>query len=323
MKKGVVTGVPYFNCMLQMEKNARKTVCFSPNKRRTMGQASESEVPVKITKFNINKGDVMLNDRSQIKLANPSEVSFQFNKHLASEATVTLIELVKFVSGQLINTKAHVSEVYQVRPHRIKDGSVDSQEVLLTDTTTSIKLKLFGEDVGMLQQGKSYILKNLRLHIVKTCCYLNTTLSEKFEAKEIPDIESLVEVTEESISRVRITCKVIGVKTIASKALCLTCNRSCVDLLDETMVKCVTCNLTLRKAACNMSWYANLLVTDIALNENHNIFFRNDYVHQLSDIAGFQLTSEDELAKEMLSFRDPLVVNFDVISKEVVELHAI
>jgi len=185
MKKGVVTGVPYFNCMLQMEKNARKTVCFSPNKRRTMGQASESEVPVKITKFNINKGDVMLNDRSQIKLANPSEVSFQFNKHLASEATVTLIELVKFVSGQLINTKAHVSEVYQVRPHRIKDGSVDSQEVLLTDTTTSIKLKLFGEDVGMLQQGKSYILKNLRLHIVKTCCYLNTTLSEKFEAKEI------------------------------------------------------------------------------------------------------------------------------------------
>ena len=127
LKSGSVTGVPYFDCMLQLEESAKRAVCFSAGERKQLDQASQSKTPIKIAKFNLSKGSVMINDRTQVKLTNPADLSFQFNQSLAKDAFVSLEDLVFLASGQLVNVRAQVKEIETKVLHQAKAGPVDVQ----------------------------------------------------------------------------------------------------------------------------------------------------------------------------------------------------
>jgi len=71
----------------------------------------------------------------------------------------------------------------------LTDGDVAKQEVVISDSTSSAKLILYGDDVSTLVQEKSHLLKTLRFNSFKDAIYLNSTQVQKFEFEQIDEVE--------------------------------------------------------------------------------------------------------------------------------------
>ena len=93
------------------------------------------------------------------------------------------------------------------------------QTIILLDKH---QCKKYGEDVGTLVEGRSYLLKNLRLNVVKNKCFLNTTLNNKFMFEVIEAINNLSDSTCEEI-KVKVICKIIGVSSVKKLFCCPQC----------------------------------------------------------------------------------------------------
>lgn len=86
-----------------------------------------------------------------------------------------------------------------------------------------MKLVLFGDDVNTLSQGKSYIIKNVRLQSYKDSLYLNTTTERAFEYEEI---DTMSDVQNTNIAtEVTILCKIFGVTGIYLNHNCINCSK--------------------------------------------------------------------------------------------------
>ena len=59
-------------------------------------------------------------------------------------------------------------------------GNLKKQEAVLRDTTSSVKVILWEDYVETLEDGKTYLLENLRLKVTKSERYLNTPKSKNF-----------------------------------------------------------------------------------------------------------------------------------------------
>ena len=66
---------------------------------------------------------------------------------------------------QLLNTNCYVTKVHEETTQKVRNGTyIAKQDVIVADATNSVKVILYGENVGLLSQDKSYLLKN---HIMK------------------------------------------------------------------------------------------------------------------------------------------------------------
>ena len=109
--------------------------------------------------------------------------------------------------------RCHATRVFNTTEHRTRDGRViNRQEATISDESNSIELILYGNDVGSLIEGKSYISKNIRLNIFNDRAYLNTTSSERqFEAVETDEIK---EIDLSATSEITMMAKIIGINSI-------------------------------------------------------------------------------------------------------------
>jgi len=105
-----------------LENTARRAVSFSPGKRKLMADVDKARSPVKITKHDLSKQDVIISNKTNITLMNDSDVRFLHDPLLAEDAFVTIKELEKLALWQLLNTRASVASVNEVTRHQGKDG---------------------------------------------------------------------------------------------------------------------------------------------------------------------------------------------------------
>ena len=323
MKKGTVSGSPYFEFMAQTSNTAKKAICFSPGKKRPLSEAADSKNPVKISNFNLSQGSIIVNERSDVKLANSQEIGFQHNSKLASNAIVTLKEMDQLASGQLVNFKAEVSTINVAYSHKTKDKrSIMKQEVIVRDSTRSIKLFLFADYVDSLSLGVCYLFKNTRLKIIKSAAFLNTPLKDEFTAEKIEPIQNLVDDVEQSQTRIVMSCKIAGVSSVSKIFSCPQCLRSCEEE-DYITVKCEHCNLLLSPESCVNRWLVSVLLKDVLTNESYIGNLKNDMVHQLADIIKSNLESEQEFVKDILQVKVIFRISFDIVSKEILNISVI
>ena len=182
---------------------------------------------------------------------------------------------------------------------------------------------LYGEYVDCLEQGKSYLFKNLRLRIVNNKVFLNTPKAKKFiyeETKEIPNLVGISDQTDRT--QTSMIGKIVGVSVIIQSHYCSVCGKK--GLLKYKIFCCKSCEIKVSCREVTSMWSLKLAVRDVSTNQQHLLYFNNDVAHDLSNILCFELSDEDEIASSLFNDQLPAVkIDFDIVSKSVNNVTAV
>ena len=154
---------------IQSENWSKSAICMSPQKKKRLDAAMISKSPVKLRKFNLAKGKVFISDATEINSVDPETLNFTHNAKLATDAIVSLKDLESLASGQFVNVKANIHKIGELVTHALRDGKeVSKKEVVIRDDNAfRLLFTMYGEDGHMVEEGKTYILKNTLLHEYK------------------------------------------------------------------------------------------------------------------------------------------------------------
>lgn len=280
-----------------------------------MADYAISRSPVKMSLFSKSKSsnDAIVQRNTKINVL--EAVTFDYNKNIASSSFISIIEIKRLASGQLVSTKVQayqVSEVVQITTAGVK---LDKQDVVFRDNTDFINLTLFGDDVNTLQECKFYSLQNVRVKIFKDFYSLNTSRMEPFEHEEIKSMDGMVDVPNiSSLSEATAVVRIIGIQKLEQSVVCISCQRKTANVDEQcSILECEHCKLSVRRDSCGIVWWANLMLADSSNCEKFKISFRNDQVIQLGEIFGFTLASKTkkDLEKTLLEITDVFKVIFD------------
>ena len=162
---------------------------------------------VKILHYTKSKtDDIILNHQSKI-IPNEQATAFNYSADLIPSGMITSISALNNVaSEQLISIKAQVVNISAVKVVKTQfQGTLKKQEVLIRDTTGSIKVILWESYTETLTLDSTYLFKNLKVKISKNERYLNTAKDVPFQFTETsPFTQPLVDVNAELASTVGI-----------------------------------------------------------------------------------------------------------------------
>ncbi|XP_066917511.1 uncharacterized protein [Clytia hemisphaerica] len=283
-----------------------------PNKRQRLADAATTCSPVKMKNFNsAPNGKIWINPPTSINLLKREEADFEHNAALGDDVIVPFADLHHLASGQIISVKAQCHSVGEVHDHQGKQGTVLKQVVLLRDSTRCIQLYLFGDSVNTLDEGKTYILKNVRVYIMKNVMYLNTTLTATFGYTLTTSFETLAD--PDVHTNIKIVAKIIGVGQFLSSYLCPDCNRK-LSLVDDTY-HCGSCKMGYSQGSCSNIYSLQLSLKDVANNEIVKVYLQHDAVCMLAAELSLNLKNDKECVKRLFEVNEPMLVTFDFASK--------
>lgn len=154
-----------------------QAACFSQQKHPEIKMFQNTKSAVKILHFTTSKTDnIILNHQSKV-MPNEKTSGFNYSDDLMPSGLVTSIfALNNAASEQLISIKAQVVNISAVKIVKTQyQGTLKKQDVLIGDTTSSIKMILLTPDswLGILRWtlmlNSTYLFKNLKVKIFHFC----------------------------------------------------------------------------------------------------------------------------------------------------------
>ena len=144
------------------------------------------------------------------------------------------------------------------------------------------KVVLYGNSVSSLVEGKSYVLKNLRLNSFRNVVYLNSTLSH---------ITNSSAVTDQTI-----ICKIKGVSSARLNCHCIQCNKK-IDLPEDitasSLISRGECQAKMIKSNCRFTFSLTLVVNDVQEDANFSLFLPNEQCFKLKNIIKFPMVENE------------------------------
>ena len=114
-------------------------------------------------------------------------VPFAYKDASTTSSLPSLASLQDVSSEQLVQVQAKVTNISDMKTLTTRYGhALQKQEVILVDHTSSMKLILWWEHSGKLENEKTYTLKNQGLKDSNHMRYLNTPKLDQFTFQEIP-----------------------------------------------------------------------------------------------------------------------------------------
>lgn len=137
-------------------------------------------------------------------------------KPLPSSPTHTISSLNLVRPGQLHSVHAKIAQLSSVKAIKIDLDVLQKQEAQLDDKTSSIKLILWEQEVESIEEGKTCLLKNIRMKESQGERYVNTAKDEKFEFEETETFDKVVEVEDYQCTPDNIEFRgtIVGVKNV-------------------------------------------------------------------------------------------------------------
>ena len=330
IKKAMSSNKRYFNCMLQKNDTVIRAVCFSPQKHSELKTLQQTKSPVKVSNYQKSQNkDIILNQYTKIAPVDPTDINFMHSNKLTSTGTAkTISSLNELAPEQVVTLKAEVAQVSSVKKiHTQYQGALKKQEVLLRDSTSSIKAILWECSVDALKANKTYILKNLKLKTSRCQRYLNTAKDEEFLATETtPFDQPLVEIDNVDLTSTTMSAKVIGLQELTSTMSCIACKKTVTPCTDDDLLgECETCNLIQILDACSTQWYMHLLLQNTTNpTEKRRLVFYNQEVKQLLDILKLSLdlntSTERAITFAILRANKQIKITYDSMTNKVTDI---
>lgn len=151
----------FFDFQLQLKNKTIRAVCFSAKKKKHHFESfSKSKTPVKMKKFRLetkgNSEDLLMDET--VSIEEFPEIDFA-SREIPANLTISMLKS-NICVGQLLTIKAKLVSLTPVK--EIK-SHLKLVEGLLIDPTDCIKVTIWQEHIDDVQQGNTYIFKNLRL----------------------------------------------------------------------------------------------------------------------------------------------------------------
>ena len=276
VKKATSSNRKYFDCTLQNEDNSVRAVCFSTEKHPELKTLQQTKSPVKITNYNTSanngKEDIILLSKTKITPITSDDSNFPYSGELTAATGIlpNLLALEKLAAEQLVTIKAQVAQMSSVKTLRTQhQGVLKKQELLIRDTTTSVKLLLWENNVDMLELNKTYILQNIKIKRSKNEMYLNTTKDDKFTFSETTTFTApLIAVEDHVKTTSTITARVLGIHQASQTLACVSCHRKVIPVPDDDVLgQCEACKLTQAINLCESKWYLRALVAKYSCHQ--------------------------------------------------------
>ncbi len=287
--------------------------------------------PVKIqnykTKEGINgKDEVILQRSTKFTPLGNTDVEFSHNKFLTAVGVIPNISaLEKLALEQLVSIKAHVVEVSSVKQIMTQSKiCLKKQEVFVADPTNCMKVVLWEDHVNTLEEGKTYVLENLRLKKNYNERYLNTAKGEEFRFKVTTEFADAVVEPDQPLSMECSipTCKVVGVLEATKQVCCFSCSKKVVSLPNSSLVQCSACKMCQVKSVCNSQWYLCIMVQDpISPEKKVTLTLFSMQVEQLHAALDLQVNlmtcTEEELLISILTCGKVVAIVYNISSHKV------
>jgi uncharacterized CHY-type Zn-finger protein len=314
VKKAGKSEKHYFNFTAQCEDKARRGVCFSAERRSEMHALAQTKRPVKIENVDLrNSYRDEITVKKFTKITPVEKCKFVFSQELSSssDAIMSISSVSKLAKEQLVSIKAEVVQVSSVKKISTSfKGELRKQDVIVRDSTSSIKIVMWEDNVDCVEVEKTYEFTNLRVKGSEYDRYLNTPQNERFSAKLCTAIEQeLVAVDSyllESGKSVTVTGKIVAFKEAMKMHTCIVCHKMVTIKPGGVLAFCQLCKMTQSKAGCQLQWKLKVVVQDqnqktrpVYLDMPQNILV--EMTSTFSRPINLESCSEDELLSYVLS----------------------
>ena len=322
----------YFSCTLQCKDNPVRAVCFSPEKQSQLKTLAQTKSPVKIHNFRKpdDGKDIFITKYTNITALSKDEINFEFQDDLTASADdiINLSAVPNLAPEQLITVKGHVESVSAAKliPSQFQ-GKLKKQELLIRDTTAYTKVVLWEKYVDIVEKGKTYEFKNLRVKGSKQDRYLNTPKNETFEAKQCEKFKHpLVKIDEDITTSSTIRSKIMGIRNATKIIACVSCRKQVLPKINTPALGvCQSCHLCQPMSACHVQWTLKALVQNsneptrkLHLNLPHLI--TQDLLAKINPSVDLSKASEDELLITILEADKLITITYDSLNYQVSEI---
>ena len=248
----------YFNCELQTYSNVVKAVCFAIEKKEHLDTLAQHQSPVKLKKYGISnkygRQDIVINKYTTLT---PCTASFPYK---SLNNITSIASLSQVTPDQLVSIKGQLLQLSGIKTLVLQSNPVKKQEDYISDPTDFIKLVLWGDHAGTLDQGQTYYFDKIRVKVVHQERYLNTPKNEECQItlqKAFPEPVQLLDI----ISPVKdINANILGVTNISKYHRCCSCNKKVT--INDKLATCSSCSMTMKMACCNIQWSLKLYVQE-------------------------------------------------------------
>lgn len=293
----------FFDGSISDDSGSMRVVGFTEAKRVKLEKLFKEKQPVKLADFRVQKAysgedslEVVISDNTTI---DTSEKKFKMNipePVLSEEAT----HMLKVISLNLLKAQPQfqriivIAKVISIDEIKVLDDGKQVKTILIYNKTGETKLDLWKNHVGMLTIAKTYTISNAMVKVYHEEYSLTTPKDGTMtleEADDIPDILPLQSVTNK---RSLHGARVVGVRTLTTKILCVSCTTGEIILSDRnpSLGTCTKCAITVLVSECVKETTADLLV--VSQTFRHYLTVKGE---QLTTLAA---ASEDDITEETL-----------------------
>ncbi|CAB4011402.1 Hypothetical predicted protein [Paramuricea clavata] len=321
----------YFNCTIQSEEKVTRAVCFSPDKHSQLKTLQQTKSPIKIENFgharNDENGDMLIHKFTKIVPIDATTISFPYSDNLTASGIIPISSIANLAVEQLVSVKAEVAHLSGVKILQTQhQGTLKKQEVIIRDTTSSIKLTLWGNNVDTLALNDTYILKNLQVKSFNDTKFLNTAKGEECVHEESTPFEqacvSIDNITD--FAEKTIFAKVLGIHQVTRSLSCVSCNKKVVpNPDDDSLGACESCYLKQLTETCNVKWYLRILVQPLTEpNRKLHLTLFNQHVTELLALVNTDVdpdkASPNEIESAFLRATGNITFTFDTMDHKVI-----
>ncbi|CAB4033687.1 Hypothetical predicted protein, partial [Paramuricea clavata] len=303
----------YFNCTLQAKDDPVKAVCYSPDKHSELQTVAKTRSPIKLQNFKKTDSskDIVITKFTKITPLSKADVGFSFEENMTVKSADAVAQVVS-VSG--------VKKI--TLPQSNDTTKLSKQELVIRDTTASIRVVLWGKYVNAVQPKVTYLFKHLRVKGTKFEKYLNTPKTDPFILEECEEFQQpLVEVDDEIITSSTINATILGIQDATSINACVSCHRPVIQKGNSSPLGvCQSCHLTQPLSKCSVQWTLKVRVLTTALPSNKLLLtMSHDTVEDLmlfiNPILNLATISEDELVISILEAEKVIQFTYDNFNK--------
>ena len=313
----------YFDFQMQTKEKTVRGVCFSPPKLKRFCELSQKSSPVKLKKFRVdtasNSEDLLMG--RDVIIEDLQEIDFQKQE---LPTTMNVSNATTVCPGQEITLKAKVAHIYPAKT--VGKDNVMMQNAVVMDPTGTIKLTLWENYTNTVNQGSTYIFKNLSVRNDKFTSelYLNT-LNSSTTIESAPEFQEILPVT--VLESQTVDVEIIGVQKVQSYTACFKCNKRVDNSRHQSIIQCSSCHFKQKQNLAPKHWFVQLLVEvkNSSATKLTLTLFENT-IHQIAKINGHPVEINQftaELIEEIIFDTSVISVTYNKKSHIVENVNAV
>ena len=149
------------------------------------------------------------------------------------------------------------------------------------------------EFTDIVQTGKTYVMKNLKVRKYDGIKYLNTPKDENCSTEETEDLQGqLAEVNQQYVlTTVEVEATIAGLNSVTKNINCSACHYSFHPAASKSqIITCTNCKLSQKLSACPNNWRLRMLINTIA-SPSRKLYLTlyHQRVFKLAELANINL----------------------------------